>query len=196
MNPIATVRNTALVSRFDHLACETGVLLDKTYQAGVRLLRGALLGKIVSSGKYRAYVEIDVKTGGDFSTVAATFTLDVATKIGQGDFEVGDVITSVGGTALGTILTYNKTSGVGTLAANSANNLAAGQKVKVSEAVLSLANKAGRLLKDETLVAADQDTPVAAYFEGFFLQSQTTVTAAALTTLGGFTIESGEIRLV
>lgn len=195
MQPIATVRNPALVSRFDQHALESSALLDKTYQAGVRLKKGALLGKL-GSGKYRAYVEIDVKTGGDFSNAAVGFTLDVATKVGQGDFEVGDVITSVSGTALGTILTYNKTTGVGTLAANSANNLAAGQKVKVSEAVLALGSKAGRILKDEVLVEADQDTPCAAYFEGFFLQANTTVTAAALTTLGGFTIESGEIRLV
>ena len=195
MLPIATVRNQGIVSRFDNLALETGVLLDKTYQAGVRLLRGSLLGQL-ASGKYRAYCEIDVSVA--FNTANANFTLLVSSKVGQGDLEIGDVITSVGGLALGTVLTYNKVSGVGTLAANSANNLAGGQKVKISEAVLALGSKAGKILKDETYIDANlaADISAAGYFEGFFLQANTTVTAAALTTLGGKTIESGEIRLV
>lgn len=192
----ATITNKALLSRFEHLACEAGVLLDKTFQAGIKLLRGDLLGKIVASGKYRAYVEIDVKAGGDFSVASVNFTVDKATKIGRGELAVGDVITSVAGLALGTIATYNATTGVGTLTANSSNALAAGQKVKVSEAVLSIANKAGKIVKDEIDVDASYDVPAVGYFEGFFLQANTTVTAAALTTMGGFTIDAGEIRLV
>lgn len=192
---IATVRNPVVVSRFDELALAKKIALDKTYQAGLKLYRGDLLGKL-ASGKYRAYVEIDVKASGDFGTGSANFTLDVATKIGRGELAVGDVITSVAGLALGTILTYNTTTGVGTLAANSANVLAAGGKVKVSNSVLQIDGKQGVILMDETDVAAAYDTSCSGWFEGFFLQANTTVTAAAATTMGAKAIDSGEIRLV
>jgi len=196
MNIIASIVNPALVSRNEHLLAETSILVDKNFHGGQTLKRGALMGKIVSSGKYRAYVEIAVKTGGAFSTAAATFTVDKSTLIGQSDLAVGDVIEDTAGNALGTIATYNPATGVGTLSGNSGSNLAAGGLVRVALSQLSLAKAAGKLLQDETYIDPAQDTVATGWFEGFFIQANSTITAAASTAMGAKNIDTGEIRLV
>jgi hypothetical protein len=195
-NPIAIIKNPALLSRFERLAVETSFLIDASISGGLTLARGVLMAKIVSSGKYRPYVEGVVKTGGAFATSSAAFTLDVSQQVGPVPFQVGDVIEDVSGNALGTIASYNALTGVGALAANSAEALAAGGFVRVALASLALAYGAGKILKDEAPVDSANDTLAVGYFEGFFIQANTTVSAAALLAMQGKTIDAGEIRLV
>lgn len=184
-------------SRFLPLAVAVEALIDASVHPDEKILRGTLLMKIVSSGKYRAYAEADVATGGDFSTGADTFTLeDQDSKEKMKHFRVGDVIEGTDGTALGTIATFNATTGVGTLTANSSNNYAAGNGVRVATSVATLASQAGRILKSETTVETGQDEPVAAYIEGFFNKNRVIgATAAAITALGATEPTTDEIRL-
>jgi len=195
-NVLATIKNPALISRFENLAAETSGVVDGNFSGGLTLARGTLMGKIVSTGKFRPYTEGVVKTGGAFATGSTAFTLDQSVAVGPVPFQVGDVIEDSAGNALGTIAAFNPTTGVGALVANSASNLAAGGVVRVALSVLALANGAGRILKDELSVVAGVDALGVGYFEGFFLQANTTVTAAALAAMAGKTIDAGEIRLV
>lgn len=198
-NKLATVRNTALVSRWDILALAIGIVIDGTIHASGELLqRGVLLGKIVATGKYRAYAEGLVADDGAFSNAAKTFTLDPADEATKGllkNFRLGDVVEGTDGTALGTIATFNPATGEGTLAANSTSNLATGKSVRIAKSVLALADGKGKLLTDE-VISAGSDMPATGFFEGFFVKSLTTVTAAALSEMGGIvTDDSNEIRL-
>ena len=102
-NPIAKVKNPALISRFEHLSAEAAMLIDKTNTDGLTLARGTLMGKQVSGGKYRPYVECDVKSGGNFATNSTAGTLDLTTQVGPVPFKAGDVIETVGGVAIGTL---------------------------------------------------------------------------------------------
>lgn len=198
LGPITTMNP---VSRFEQMAVAVEAIIDNAvHPSGTKLLRGVLLAKIVSgngtAGNYRAYAEGTVKTSGAFSTAAATFTLDPATAGGLiGNFQVGDVIEGTDGTALGTILTYNPVTGVGTLTGNSTSNYTAGNTVRITEASVSIASKNGRILKDEVLMESNNE-PANGWIEGFFIQSRTTITAAALTKMSGKAVTTGEIRLV
>jgi len=184
-------------SRFLSLATAVEALIDSAIHPDEKLLRGTLLARIVSSGKFRAYAEADVASGGDFSTGAATFTLEDQDAIEKmKHLRVGDVIEGVDGTALGTILTFNSTTGVGTLTGNSANNYTSGNAVRVDNADLALASQAGRILKSETLVTASQDQPEAAYTEGFFVEARVLgATTASKAELGALEPTPGEMRL-
>lgn len=204
MRKLGNITMKAILSRFEQLAVFVeGIIDNVVHPEGELMGRGLLLGKITAGtvgtvGNLRAYAEGKVKTGGAFSTGAATFTLDPAdsaTKAMIKHFRIGDVIESTGGTALGTILTYNPVTGVGTLTGNSSNNLAAGQGVRVAAANLKISGKAGMILKDEVLMEATNE-PVVGYIEGFFKQSSTTVTAAAATSMNGTNVTSDELRLV
>lgn len=193
---LGDITNANPVSRYESQAVPVGGVIDNAIHLAAELLkRGTLMAKIVSSGKFRAYFEATVKAGGDFANNAVGFTLDAALSPLIGNLRVGDVIESVGGTALGTIATFNATTGVGTLTGNSANNLAAAQKVRITEATVQLGSKSGRILKDEVLMGSS-DEPFVGWIEGFFIQARTTITAAALTALGGKTVSTGEIRLI
>jgi hypothetical protein len=196
MEVLAKVKNPALVSRFVELALVSSMLIDRTVHGGEILPRGTVMARIVSSKKYRAYAEGTIKAGGAFSASAPGFTLDVDVSPIAKHLRVGDVIESVSGTALGTIASYNPATGVGTLSGNSAAALAAGQKVRVAKSVLALAKGAGRILQDEVQVSSQNDSSGAAYFCGFFLKSNTTLTDDALSELGGYELEAGEARLV
>jgi hypothetical protein len=188
-----TITNPALVSRHDHLAVCESITIDSTVHAdGERLVRGTLLGKL-GSGKYRAYAEAVVT--GAFATNSTAFTLDPASKAAK-HFRVGDVIESTGGSALGTIATYNPATGVGTLTGNASNALAANgtNAVRIPLATLALGSSAGKLLKDEVDMEGIDEIAVA-YFEGYFVKSLTTLTAAALTAMGAIDVDTDEVRL-
>ena len=194
-NPIAKVKNPALLSRFEHLAAEAAILIDKSYTDGKTLARGVLMGKQVTGGKYRPYVEAEVKTGGNFATNSTAGTLDLSTQVGPVAFQAGDVIETVAGTAIGTISTINASTGAIVLTGNASNAVSAGTKVRIATSQLALDAGKGKILKDEVQIDG-LDQPAVGYFEGFFIQANTTVTDAALTAMSGKTIDSGEIRLV
>jgi hypothetical protein len=195
-NVLASIKNVAIISRFEQVALETALVVDKTiHAAGETLERGTLLGKL-ASGKHRAYAEGTVKAGGAFSNAAATFTLDVAVSPIAKHLRVGDVIESVGGTALGTIATYDKVTGVGTLTGNSANNLAAGQKVRIAIATVVLANSKAKVLKNDIECSSDFDAVGVGYFEGVFVKDATTITDAAIAAVSSWgEPETNEVRI-
>lgn len=191
---LANVTNSGTVSRYAELCVLVEGVIDNAIHSGGELLkRGLLLMKTVANGKYRAYAEALVKAGGAFSNASAAFTLDPTSAL-VGYFRVGDVIESTSGTALGTIATFSAVTGVGTLTGNAANNLAAGQSVRVAESQAALSGNVGRILEDEILMDAS-DEAFDGFSEGFFVQSRTTVTAAALAKLGGYLLTTDEIRL-
>jgi hypothetical protein len=190
---LTTITQKALVSRHDQLAVETSFLIDNAVHAsGETLAKGTLMGKL-ASGKYRAYAEAFVSVA--FANNAKTFTLD-PTNPACKHFRVGDVIQGTDGTALGTIATFNPATGVGTLVANSTTSFAADgvNAVRIPLATVALASSAGKLLKDEVTME-DTDLVATGFFEGFFVKSLTTLTAAAMTALGAITIETDEVRL-
>lgn len=184
-------------SRFLPLAVAVEALIDSAIHPDEKLLRGTLLGKIVASGKFRAYAEADVASGGNFSNAADTFTLeDQDAILKMKHFRVGDVIEGVDGTVLGEIATFDPVTGVGTLTGNSANNYVASNGVRVDNADLALASQAGRILKSETIVTAGQDEPVSAYTEGFFTEARVLgATTASKLDLGSLEPTPGEMRL-
>ena len=184
-------------SRFLNLAVAVEALIDAGVHPDEKILRGTLLTKIVSSGKFRAYAEGDVASGGNFSNAADTFTLeDQDALLKMKHFRVGDVIEGVDGTALGEIATFNPTTGVGTLTGNSANNYVSPNAVRIAESVATLANQDGRILKSEVVVTAGQDEPVAAYTEGFFTKPRVIgATVASILALGATEPTTDELRL-
>lgn len=186
-----------VVSRFQNVAFAVAAILDVLiHLEGEKLLEGTLLAKIVATGKYRAYAEADVNVA--FDAANANFTLEDQADghLKMKHFRLGDVIEGVDGTALGTILTFNPITGVGTLAANSANAYAIGLAVRVDNADLKLSGGDGRILKAETLMS-DLDEPVAAYVEGFFTDTRVIgLTADAKTELATKSYVAGETRLI
>lgn len=194
-NLLASIKNPALLSRHEQLAAETAVMIDSAaHAAGVVLPRGTLVGKL-ASGKHRAYAEA-LTSGSGFGTGSASFQLDPASAL-IGFLKAGDVIESVAGAALGTILTIVPSTGAGTLVANSASALAAGQSVRIALSVLPLSGLRGKVLKDECQMPADgTDQIVAAYFEAFVVKASTTITDAAIAAAGSWAeFEAGEVRL-
>jgi hypothetical protein len=193
---LSSQSNASVLSRFERIALEISAVIDSAIHAGQTVARGTLLMLTVSNSKHRAYFEATVKTSGAFSTGAATATLDISLSPLFANLRVNDVIESTAGAALGTISTINASTGAITLAANSTSNLAAGQKVRVALSQCALASSAGKVLKDEVQVTSDSDAMGVGYFAGVFVQANTTITAAALAALGGYTISSTEARLV
>jgi hypothetical protein len=190
---LSTFKNPALISRHEQLAIANAIKIDNAIHAlNETLRRGTLLGK-GANGKYRAYAEAPVTVA--FSAASPNFTLDPA-DINTKNFRVGDVIESVAGLALGTILTFNSVTGVGTLTANSANALAIGQRVRATAAVIAINVSNGKLLQDEVVMGSADEVAVG-YFEGFFVTSQTSLTAAAKTAMGAIDVagEADEVRL-
>jgi hypothetical protein len=188
------ISNPALVSRHDHLAIAEAVVVDgDVHVDGERVARGTLLGKIVATGKYRAYAEAVVSVA--FANNSKDFTLDSASKAAK-HLRVGDVIQGIDGTALGTIATYDPATGVGTLGANSTSNYAANgtNAVRIPLATLALAGSAGKLLQQE-LDMDGNDAVGVGYFEGFFVKSNTTLTATAMTAMGAIDVDTDEVRL-
>lgn len=194
-NLIATVYNTALVSRHDHLAVVNAQTIEADVHAASEILpRGTLLGKM-ASGNYRAYAEAVVKTGGAFSTSADTFTLDIAASPLAKHLRVGDTIEGLSAD-LGEIATFDPVTGVGTLTGNSASNLAAGQVVRIVFAECDISGGHARLLVDE-LICSGSDEVAATFMEGFFVKARTTITASAITGMGTnvYSVSSDEVRL-
>lgn len=193
---LGNITQPVILSRRAELAVADSAVIDGSIHEDELLLAGQVLGK-TAGGKYRAYAEAVVATGGAFSASAAGFTVENA----EGEdamkyIRVGDVIESVAGDALGTVATFDPVTGVGTLTGNSANALAAGQRVRVAAAGLSIAAGDVRILTSETSVDGDADVPAAGYFEGFFSKTIRGATAAALTAMGAKDISSDEFRLV
>lgn len=189
-----TITNTALVSRHDRLGVEQSLTIDGVVHAANEVIpRGTLLAKIVATGKHRAYAEGFVS--GAFATNAKTFTLD-PTNPATKHFRSGDVIQGTDGTVLGTIDTFNPVTGVGLLLSNSTTIFAANgtNAVRVPLATLALADTAGKILKDEVTMDGD-DAVAVGFFEGFFVKSLTTLTAAAIIALGAVEPSTDEVRL-
>lgn len=196
---LGNITQPALESRHLNLAVALESVIDKDVHGGEVLLRGALMGKIVASGKYRAYAQAAVASGGDFSTSADTFTLeDLTDRDLMKHFRVGDVITDDEDNALGEIATFDPVTGVGTLTGNSANNLASGgADVIIDAADLSIAKVDVRILKSETQVETDLDKAEPGYNEGYFNRSAVLgATDEALTAMGAKDLGSDEIRLI
>lgn len=189
-----TITNPALVSRQDQLGVETSFTVDgSVLAAGIRILRGTLMG-LLANTKYRPYFESVVTVA--FSTASAAFTLD-PTSPRAAYLVVGDVLEGTDTTALGTVLTYNPLTGAGTLAANSSNNFAADgtKSVRIPLATLALVYPDGKLLKDELDMDGTDQVGVG-FYEGFFVKSLTTLTAAAITAMGAaYTVGTDEVRL-
>lgn len=186
--------NTApLLSRHDHLAVETAVVLDKSILETVGdLLPGTLIGKL-ASGKYRAYAEAETSAATD--NASDEISLDIASKNFK-HFRVGDVIEGVDETALGTILAIDSVTGTITLTANAASDAYEGG-VRVLAANLSVTKADARILKD--FVEYDEriglDYPATGYFEGFFNEDVTSLTASTITGLGITRPSTNELRL-
>jgi len=187
-----------VVSRFQNLTVAVAALISvAVHLDGEKLLEGTLLAKIVADGKFRAYAEADVSVA--FSTGNADFTLEDQADghLKMKHFRVGDVIEGTDGTALGTILTFNGVTGVGTLTANSAANHST--PVRVDNADLKLSGGDGRILKAETLMGINGvlDEPQAAYVEGFFTETRVIgATVASKLALGSKSYVAGEMRLI
>lgn len=188
-----TITNTSLVSRHDHLAvCESFTIDSAIHADGEKIVRGTVFGK-QGSGKYRAYAEALVKSA--FANNSTAFQLDMTSPAAK-HFRVGDVIQGTDGTALGTIATFDPTTGNGTLTANATNNFAANgtNAVRIPLATVALASKAVRILKDEVQMIGTDEIGVG-YFEGFFVESTTTLTAAAETAIGAIKTDTDEVRI-
>lgn len=199
---LGDIKTTDIISRNPDLAVALNILLDSTVMPAYPQVinRGEVLAKYVPSdasahvGKYRPYAESNCTSA--FSTGSAAFSLDPTIRASQW-FLPGDVIEGVDGTALGTIATYDPLTGEGTLTGNSSNAYGSGgQAVRLAVAKWTLGNKLGMILQDETLVeASGDDVPVAGWREGFFVQSRTSLTAAAITALGAYVETPGEVRI-
>jgi hypothetical protein len=201
---LGDIKTVDIISRFSNLAVTLNCLLDSSVMPVASTVdtiinRGEVLAKYVPSdssahvGKYRPYAESNVTAA--FATNSINFTLDASIRSAAW-FIPGDVIEGVDGTALGTIATYNPATGVGTLAANASNAYGSGgQAVRLAAANWTLGSKLGLILVDECIVEAGVDQPVAGYREGFFVQSLTSLTAAAITALGAAVETPGEVRI-
>jgi hypothetical protein len=190
---LGDISNSSIVSRREDLAVVVEAIIDSAiHPSGDLIRRGALLAQR-GNGKYRAYAEGVVV--GAFSAAATTFSVDLTQGQSAQYFKAGDVIESVAGVALGTIATFDPSTGSGTLTANSANALAAGQRCRINAATGSLASKKARVLQEEMLMDGT-DAAVAAYSEGFFTVSRTGITAAAETAMGVVEATTGEVRMI
>lgn len=191
---LGSMANKSLVSRDLRLAVVRGLVIDNSVHPKDELIyRGTLMGKLVSGGKYRAYAEGTVQTTA-FATNSVNFQVDPSGSTAK-HFRVGDVIESTGGSALGTIATFNPNTGVGTLTANSTNALSVGNTIRIATSVLSISGADGKLLQDDIKMEAN-DMPVPGYVEGYFVYASTTVTSAAITAMGAHALLSGtELRL-
>lgn len=192
---LGDVQNKNVIARRPDLAVSVEAVINNTIHAsGEKLARGLLLAKIIATGKYRAYMEATVKTGNAFGTGAATFGVDLAVSPLAIHIRIGDILESTAGVTLGTVLTYDPVLGTGTLDANSAAVLAAGNTFRITEATVSLASKNGRILVDEVVMESN-DAPVSAYVAGYFTKSMTSVTTVALAKMSGNLVTSDEILI-
>lgn len=189
---LADVTQPNVLSRYINLAVAIEALLDSGIHQDKKLLEGTLLGKM-GSGNYRAYFEAETSVA--FSTGNANFTLsEISGQALMKHLRVGDVIEGTDGTALGTVATFDASTGVGTLTANSANNHSTNVRVQPADLSIAAANRL--VLKDENAVGSD-DLPVAAYYEGFFNTAMVLgATPAALTAMSAKVVSSSEFRLI
>jgi hypothetical protein len=189
---LGDISNSTTISRREDLAVVVEAVIDGTiHPDGDLVRRGAVLAQVVATGKYRAYAEGLVTTA--FATSSTAFAVDPTEPAAQ-YFKAGDVIESTAGAALGTIATYNPTTGAGTLAANSAAVLATSGRCRLAAAAYALGSNKARVLQEEVLMSGN-DEAVGAYSEGFFAQSRTTITAAALAAMSAYSPTTGEVRL-
>ena len=137
------LKSKSVVSRLNHLAVALGLVVSDVVHPETEVLpAGTVMGKM-ANGKHRAYAEAEVSVA--FSNAAVGFTLDVNSPLFK-HLREGDTITAVDGTPLGVISTLNMATGVGTLGANSANDLAIGEKVKIASGECSIAPGDARVL--------------------------------------------------
>lgn len=200
---LGNIQTVDIISRRSDLAVAVDLVIDSSVMPNVTLptiiSRGEVLAKYIPNdasahvGKYRPYPESNCLAA--FAANSTAFSLDPTLR-GAAWFVPGDVIEGVDGTVLGTIQSYNPATGAGVLVANSVSAYGgAGQAVRIAQANWSLASKAGLILEDEELVEAALDLPCAGYREGFFVQSLTSLTAAAITALGAYAVTPNEIRV-
>ena len=190
---LGDIKTVAILSRYEHLAVAMNCIIDSSVMpvssAGLPQIinRGEVLAAYVPDdesdhvGKYRPYAESVV--AGAFAENSVNFTLTPAQRGAQW-FIPGDVIETTAGVAIGTIATYNPATGVGTFTEDSEAVVAIGASVRLVSTNWGLANKLGLILEDEVLVEYEFDLPTSAYREGFFNQSMTSLTTAAIASLG------------
>lgn len=220
---LGDIKTVDIISRYRPLAVALNCLLDSSVLPNALSLgapagspqiinRGEVLAAYVPNdasvhvGKYRPYAEGTVTTA--FATNSVNFAIAPYNVNSPGTrpaqwFVPGDVVTDSLGNALGTIATFNATTGVGTLTANSSNVLAIGGIMILAAANWSLGSKLGIILEDEELVEQGSDQPTSAYREGFFNVSLTSLTPAAVAALSASYMEgpgvvasaSNEVRI-
>lgn len=167
------ITNKQVLARHTGLAVPLPVVIDASIHAGEKLTQGIFLARM-ANGKYRAYAEAEVSTA--FAADSVNFAVDPTGPLAK-FFRVGDQIESTSGTALGTIASYNPSTGNGTLVANSAAALAIGQRIRIAEASASLGLGKGRLLVEKIEMGA-KDEPASGYIEGYMVKSAFTTDAA------------------
>lgn len=149
------------------------------------LLPGTVMGKITTGGKVRRVTRTVVKTGGAFSTAAATGSVVDADDI----FKVGDVLKNAAGAAVGTIQSI--AGDVITLTANAAVNVAQGAEIMASDG----AEKAAGILFHD-VDATEVDRFSALVTRGNLVESKLIgLTAQAKTELGAVSLPNDLLKL-
>jgi hypothetical protein len=202
---LGNITNPALVSRFDRLAVKVDTIIDSAvHGAGERLIRGTLLAlglagggaAPVNAGKSVAYAE--GATGATaFSNASINFSISIADPTDKTAyfFRPGMRITKLDGTLVGTVATFDPTTGLGTLTGDAAVNVATGLRVQLSAVDYGVDYINGGLLEDDVAMDGTHDEPVSMFIEGFFNKAGTSLTAQAITAMGAKSFASGEVRL-
>lgn len=183
------LKTKSVVSRNVHLAVALSLVVSKDIHKNTEVIpAGTVMGKM-ADGKYRAYAEAEVSAA--FSNAANTFSVDATLGLAK-HFRVGDTVTALDGTELGEIASYDPETGVGTLAGNSANNLAIGQRIKIDADDLSIEKGDARILAN----FFESDVPrmdAAGYVEGY-IGIDELITDHAVSILGT-KIDDTEFRM-
>lgn len=197
---LGDIQNSDIISRRSDLAVKQEAVIDNSiHPTGDILHRGDVLAKYVPNdasvhvGKFRAYAEGTVTTA--FATNSINFAVDPTVRASL-SFKVGDAIENASGSVLlGTIATFSPSTGIGTLAANSAAVLAIGGIVRLVKANWALNNKQGLILEDELIMEDTDKANVAGIREGFVVLSRTSLTASAISELGAVEETDDEVRI-
>ncbi len=149
-------------------------------------LPGTVMGKVTATDKLRRFTRNPVKTGGAFTTGAATGSVVGAAAI----YEAGDVLkVASSGATIGTVQSVS--GDVITLTGNATTALAQGLDLYVDD---GSEVAVGILVQDVDARGADQDCAI--YIGGFFFTDQLIgMTATALTQLGGVTMIQNVTKL-
>lgn len=183
-----------VISRHDHLAVKTGLLISKDhFHDGNILLPGTLLGKM-AGGSYRPYAESS--TTAATSDASPNVALDPAAKNFK-NFKIGDTIQGVGAEALGVILAINYVTGAVVLTGNAGTDAYEGA-VRVAPAEISVSKADARILAEhaEYDERIGLDVSATGYIEGFLLKDNTTLTPTVISALAIRELSDTEVRLI